>query len=263
MHPFKLFFCECVICNFLFAVGATYLSHVPLEREVLIFNGIYVVEKKKYVHMLPESAYFFFKFYVAFVAYLYIYIKPRVESYLWLKKDENMLVLYFLIKEINGTPVPTRSVFVVEPPTGKKNTWPRAHTHTHTHARKSPAGALRVDVALQLLTQCGISICATSYVPLTLSKVRLHHINDASFESSSASRNHAGRSGGTPYFQGSSSLSKAAICVGEDVQAAAGTWTSLVSSAFEVMSSTLTLPGRTLGREVTVLGPSEKEAGEA
>lgn len=134
------------------------------------------------------------------------------------------------------------------------------HTPTNT---QSHAGSLCVDGALQLLTQCGISICATSYVPLTLSKVRLHHINDASFESSSASRNHAGRSGGTPYFQGSSSLSKAAICVGEDPRAAAGTWTSLVSSAFDVMSSTPMVPARVLRSEVTVWGPTEKVAREA
>lgn len=168
-----------------------------------------------------------------------------------------MLVLYFLFET-------TKSVFVAEPPTSKKNTGPRVPPPPHTHTQTESCRVfLRVDEALQLLTQCGISICATSYVPLTLSKVRLHHINDASFESSSASRNHAGRSGGTPYFQGSSSLSKAAICVGEDVRVAAGTRSSLVSSAFDVMSSTPTLPVRALGSEVTVWGLTEKVAGEA
>lgn len=151
--------------------------------------------------------------------------------------------------------VPHKVSVCSRPPTGKKNMWPHAHTHTHT---QSPAGSPRVDGALQLLTQCGISICATSYVPLTLSKVRLHHINDASFESSIASRNHAGRSGGTPYFQGSSSLSKAAICVGEDLWAAAGTLDQLGQQRFDVMSLTPTLPVRALRSEVTVWGLAQK-----
>lgn len=53
----------------------------------------------------------------------------------------------------------------------------------HMHGVLFPTGSLRVEVnaKLQLLTQYDISICSTSYVYLMLSKVRPHHINDATF----------------------------------------------------------------------------------
>lgn len=54
---------------------------------------------------------------------------------------------------------------------------------THTHRVLLPVVSLCAEVngKLQLLTQYGISICSTSHFYLTLSKVKLHHINDATF----------------------------------------------------------------------------------
>lgn len=52
-----------------------------------------------------------------------------------------------------------------------------------THRVLLPVVSLCAEVngKLQLLTQYGISICSTSHFYLTLSKVKLHHINDATF----------------------------------------------------------------------------------